>query len=36
MVPIFVKDRIRGESRKASTVPILGGQTLTVQQEVEQ
>jgi hypothetical protein len=35
VVPIFRKDRIRGESRKASSVPIMGGRTLTVQQEVE-
>ena len=36
MVPIFGKDRICGESRKASSVPIMGGRALTVQQEVEQ
>ena len=36
MVPIFEKDRIRGELRKASSVPLMGGRALTVQQEVEQ
>ena len=36
VVPIFEKDRIRGELRKASSVPLMGGGTLTVQQEVEQ
>ena len=35
MVPIFEKVRIRDYTRKASTVPNLGGRTLTVQQEVE-
>jgi hypothetical protein len=36
MVPILATDRIRGELRKASSVPLMGGQALTVQQEVEQ
>jgi hypothetical protein len=36
VAPIFRKDRIRGELRKASSVPVLGGRALTVQQEVEQ
>jgi hypothetical protein len=36
VVPIFETDRIRGELRKASSVPFMGGVALTVQQEVEE